>query len=91
MIFNRFKVNKDLVWQRIEKNVMTSLHKIKTFQLAYLLDIFDKNSLGTRDFFTKLITILPIHVEYLSMREFTRVFEVCLNQKLGKVHNKIRN
>ena len=85
MIFERYRLFRKIVWNKIENNILISFHKIKTFQLAYLLDIFDKNDIGSEEFYSKLITILPIHVDYLSMKEFTRVFEVCLNQKLGKL------
>lgn len=77
-------MNDLIIWNLIENNTIRQLHKLKTRQIAYLLSIFDEVPMrGTRELFSKLITILPIHVEYLSPTEFTKVFEICLNNNLG--------
>ena len=84
-IFNKFGLlGNDKIWLGLERNVLKSLHKIKTSQLAYTLDLFEKFNLGTTEFFVRLTTILPIHVEFLSLKEFTRLFEICLIKNLGK-------
>jgi hypothetical protein len=69
----------------LEANVNKSLHKIKTKELYFFLDLLERINRGTPELFVKMITILPVHVEFLSLNEFTRIFEVCINKNLGIV------
>jgi len=82
--FSRLDINNIVLWNMLENNIIRQLHKLNSRMIGFLLGVFDDYQMrGTRDFFAKLITILPIHIEKLDSSALTRVFEVCCKHELG--------
>lgn len=83
-ILTHFKLlTNERVSHELEKSVLKSLHKIKTRELFYMLHTFHKHQIGSEEYYAKLITILPMHIELMSLEQFTRMFEICIDKNLG--------
>jgi hypothetical protein len=83
LAFHKFGLKSSDMWNKLEVAFDKLLHKLKAKQIVFLLDLFNKDSVrGSKEFYSKLFTILPIHVEVLSIVEICQVIQVYRDQNL---------
>ena len=76
-------------------NVLRLLHKFKGRDLAYFLDVFDREFLDDEGepymyvkraddiFFERIVALLPMYVPHFTRSQLLRVFEVLTKHKIG--------
>lgn len=75
---DRLNIGNQDVWTKIEHNLDRLLHKFKTRELMTSLSIMENvDGRMTENFFHKLMTIMPVHVDALGQYDLIRLLEIC--------------
>lgn len=70
-------------WRLIERGLDRVLHKLKPHHIVNMLDLFNREPFrASPEFFNKLITVMPIHIERLSDTDLITFIKICLNQDI---------
>lgn len=82
-------------WTLCQKHILRMLHKYKGRDMALFLDLFDKDVLDEKgeaymflrkapeEFFERITSILPMHINFMSNQELIRSLEVLVKKELG--------
>lgn len=77
LLLHRFTWMDKEMWQSCEKNILRMLHKYNARDMAYFLDIFDRDYLDKEgepytnfkranpEFFERIVALLPMHIPHL--------------------------
>lgn len=83
------------LWQLCQTNILRLLHKYKARDMAYFLDVFDRDFLDQEGepyfkfarsddvFFERIVAILPMFIPNFSREQLLRTFEVLTKKKIG--------
>jgi hypothetical protein len=83
LAFNKLELKNTEIWNKLEKAFDKILHKLKAKQIVFILDLFNRDSIrGTKDIYTKLFTILPIHIHSLNIGEMIQIMRVYVDQDI---------
>ena len=82
-------------WSLLETNFDRLLHKIKLNHFPIILRLFNKklnknlindtdnlNCRGSKDFFYKIFTIIPVHIENFEAKKLIDILEIMYNQNI---------
>ena len=72
-LLSKFQIYDVRMWSLVGSNIMRMLHKYNGSQLAFIMDLFDKefiNELGEEvdfkkandEFFERIVALLPVHI-----------------------------
>lgn len=77
---DRLNISNLIYWKQLENNIDRLLHKLRRKDIFLTLDLFDKvPGRMSEEFFHKMISILPIHVENMSSSQLIRIIDICVN------------
>jgi hypothetical protein len=83
LAFDKLALKNNEMWNKLEVGIDKLLHNLKAKEIVFMLDLFNKDSIrASKDFFTKLFTILPIHVQSLNIKEMNQIMQVYLDQNI---------
>lgn len=81
--FDNLNIKDAEYWGKLEVGFDRILHKLKPHNIINILSLFDRELFrGSPEFFAKLITIMPIHVERLDDNQLIKLIKICLSQNL---------
>jgi hypothetical protein len=81
LAFDKLGLKSNEIWNKLEVSIDKLLHKLKAQQIVFILNLFNKDSVrASKDFYVKLFTILPIHVQSLSLKEVNQLLRVYMDQ-----------
>ena len=82
-------------WSLCQTNILRLLHKYKARDMAYFLDVFDREFLDAEGepyfkfvrsedvFFERIVAILPMFIPNFNREQLLRTFEVLTKRKIG--------
>ncbi len=82
------------IWQLASRHSLRILHKYKGRDMAMLLDLYDRDILDSegephllrkteKDFFERIVGILPMQIKHLSKEQLIRTLEVVVKRDVG--------
>jgi hypothetical protein len=81
--FDNLNISDPAIWKTLEKGIDRLLHKLKSHHIIEILELFNKEPFrGTNEFFGKLLTIIPIHIEHLPDKSILSLISICLSKNM---------